>query len=150
ALRSCGTVELLVAIYRVIKPALLEAYRTHNERTNPLVDHPTRRILRFIMQEEEEMIQWGEAALQALVQNEETRTQAETWEAHLRDYLATAGGVGIEEVTEVKSEDVNPRDHLLTPSPPHPSTPAPRAWTPLEPDWVPRRDSRFESYNYFF
>src|SRR5438094_7627161 len=30
ALRSEGTVELLVAIYRVIKPALLEAYRAHD------------------------------------------------------------------------------------------------------------------------
>jgi len=68
ALRSRGTVELLVALYRVVKPALLEAYRAHHQQTNPLVDHPTRRILRFIIQEEEEMIQWGEAALEALVE----------------------------------------------------------------------------------
>src|SRR5216684_5235490 len=93
ALRSRGTVELLVAIYRVIKPALRDAYRAHYEQTNPLVDHPTRRILRFILLEEEEMIQWGEAALQALMSDDETRAQAVAWEAHLRAYLAAAGGI---------------------------------------------------------
>src|SRR5947207_5936385 len=51
ALRSQDSVELLTAVYRVIKPALLDAYRAHVERTNPLVDHPTRRILRFMIQE---------------------------------------------------------------------------------------------------
>ncbi|HEU4753866.1 MAG TPA: hypothetical protein VFU47_12230, partial [Armatimonadota bacterium] len=47
ALHSRGTVELLVAVYRVIKPALLDAYRAHLEQTHPLVDQPTRRFLRF-------------------------------------------------------------------------------------------------------
>jgi hypothetical protein len=172
ALRSRGTVELLVAIYRVVKPALLEAYRAHYERTNPLVDHPTRRLLRFIIQEEEEMIQWGEAALQALVNDEAGeprfgaegdsgggrapgRAQAEAWEAHLRAYLAAAGGVAADGVVEVSSGEATSVDRPVTSSHHHIITssaaiPAPRAAAPLEPDWVPRRDSRFESYNYLF
>jgi hypothetical protein len=160
ALRSRGTVELLVALYRVIKPALLEAYRVHYEGTNPLVDHPTRRLLRFMMQEEEEMIQWGEAALEALIDDEKTRTQAEAWEAHLRTYLAAAGGIAgagdgqarHSNRDEQDRQDSEKRKSDVVPSHPvHPcEIPAARATAPLQPDWVPRRDSRFESYNYLF
>lgn len=139
ALRSRSTLELLVAIYRVVKPALVAAYRDHFERTNPLVDHPTRRILRFILQEEEEMIAWGDAALQALTQDDAARAEAEgpppadAWEAHLRAYLEAAGGIAGAETTRGASP-----------------LPAPRATAPLAPDWRPRRDRRFESYNYLF
>src|SRR5215218_567954 len=58
ALRSRNTLEVLTAIYRVIKPALVEAYRAHLEACNTLADQPTRRVLRFILIEEEEMIAW--------------------------------------------------------------------------------------------
>ena len=163
ALRSEGTVELLVAIYRVIKPALLEAYRAHDQQTNPLVDHPTRRILRFMMQEEEEMIQWGEAALAALATDDESRAQADAWESHLRAYLAAAGsiaGAGDGRARHSNrdgqdGQDSEKRKSDVVPSHPvHPVHPceilAARATAPLEPDWVPRRDSRFESYNYLF
>jgi hypothetical protein len=132
ALRSRGTVELLTALYRAIKPALLAAYRRHLETTHPLVDQPTRRFLRFIIQEEEEAVAWGQAALAALCAGDDARTaEAEAWEAHLAAYLRAAGGISGEE----------PAEGQLPPA---------RAATPLEPDWTPRRDSRFESYNYHF
>src|SRR5207244_2717716 len=125
--------------------ALLEAYRAHFARTNPLVDHPTRRILRFIILEEEEMIQWGAAALQALLADDETRAQAEAWEAHLRAYLAAAGGIASIPVVDAEPSNAeNGHDtataarpspsHPLTPSPLlpfSPSLPAPRATAPL-------------------
>jgi hypothetical protein len=141
ALRSRGTVELLVAIYRVIKPALLDAYRAHFAQTNPMVDHPTRRILRFILQEEEEMIAWGKAALQALIHDDTTRAQADAWEAHLRAYLADAGGIAGDAGKAELNRDG--QDGAV-------SIPRPRATAPLTPDWTPRRDGRFESYNYLF
>jgi hypothetical protein len=169
ALRSRGPAELLVAIYRVVKPALLAAYRTHFEQTNPLVDHPTRRILRFITQEEEEMMQWGEAALQALIQDDETRKQAEAWEAHLRAYLAAAGDVAGATGThppaptpspaarvpgaptrKTEHEQEHEHEQVIRSSGHQVITPPPRATAPLKPDWVPRRDCRFESYNYLF
>jgi hypothetical protein len=156
ALRSQGTVELLVAIYRVIKPALLEAYRAHFAQTNPLVDHPTRRILRFIIQEEEEMIAWGEAALQALVADDAARAQAEAWEAHLRAYLAAAGGIFGDGASGRRGDGATEQDTPFRPVSPSPrlpvspSLPPPRVTAPLQPDWVPRRDARFESYNYLF
>lgn len=133
ALRSRGTVELLVALYRVIKPALLEAYRAHLAETNPLVDQPTRRFLKFIIQEEEEMIAWGQAALGALVTTDADREAEAAWESHLRAYLEAAGGVLGAGERKAAAE--------LPPS---------RVSGPLEPDWTPRRDSRFESYNYHF
>src|SRR3989304_3349539 len=37
------TLEKLVGLYGVLKPALLAAYQTHYQNSNPLVDHPTRR-----------------------------------------------------------------------------------------------------------
>jgi len=133
ALRSRDTIELLTALYQVVKPALLAAYQAHLEKTHPLVDQPTRRFLRFIIQEEEEMIAWGRQALEALLVDDAARERSRAWEAHLRAYLAAAGAVGLEPPAATAAEP-----------------PAPRAVEPLQPDWTPRRDSRFESFNYHF
>ncbi len=59
------TIELLRGLAGV-RSFLLNAYREHYRRTNPVVDHPTRRILRFIVIEEEEMLAWTEQALAGL------------------------------------------------------------------------------------
>ncbi len=132
ALRSHGTVELLTALYRVIKPAMLEAYRAQLTATHPLVDQPSRRILRLIVQEEEETLAWGEAAWDALLTTEELEQQSLAWQMHLLAYLDAAGGL------------------LGESKPAGASLPPPRATLPLQPDWFPRRDARFESYNYHF
>lgn len=132
ALRSRGSVETLVAIYEVIKPALLEAYRTHLERTNPLVDQPTRRFLKFIIQEEEEMLAWGQAALQALQIDQAAIDEADAWKTHLDAYLAAAGGIAGE--TERSQRELPPS----------------RAVQPLQPDWTPRRDNRIDAQNNHF
>jgi hypothetical protein len=165
ALRSEGTIELLTAIYRVIKPALLDAYRAHFAATNPLVDHPTRRILRFMILEEEEMIAWGEAALHALLTDDAAHARSDAWANHLRAYLAAADGIagghaecvskGERETIgekEIESTSVYlPRSPAVSRSPLLTQrVPPPRARTPLEPDWHPKRDARFESYNYLF
>jgi len=146
ALRSRGTLELLVAVYRVIKPALLDAYRAHRERTHPLLDHPTRRILRFIVLEEEEMIAWGERALDALeaAGTEEERARAAAWERHLRAYLHAAGGVAGDATTPAATAGSGGGATVALP-------PARAAREP-EPavDWTPRRDARIESDNYDF
>jgi hypothetical protein len=161
ALCSEGTIELLTALYRVIKPALLGAYRRHHAETHPLVDHPTRRILRFIILEEEEMLDWGRAALEALLVDEDARRTADAWEAHLTAYLHAAQGIvgaPFPLGEGVGGERSHPHPH--TPAPPDDraseegastvSIPPPRATQPLAPDWTPRRDSRFESFNYHF
>lgn len=91
---AVDTVELLVGIYRVTKPALIGAYRAYRRAANPISDHPTRRLLRFSLQEEEEAVEWGEEALEALTGDDEDALQrAGRWEEHLRAYLEAAGGI---------------------------------------------------------
>jgi hypothetical protein len=94
-----STIELLVTLFRVVRPALLAAYREHLEAVNPLFDFPTVRLLRQAVGEEEQMIAWGDAALAACVVGEKAAAEAGAWEAHLRAYLKAAGGVsGLEPV----------------------------------------------------
>ena len=57
--------RVLSAIYGVAYPALVDAYRAHIATTNPLVDHPTRRLLRFALEETQEAAAWGQAAIAA-------------------------------------------------------------------------------------
>jgi len=132
ALRCESTIETLVASYRVLRPVLVEALEEHCALTNPLVDQPTRRLMRFISLEEREQIEWGEAALVALCDSPEKEARANAWQAHLEAYLGAAGGVfGQEERLEE-------------------TLPAPRALAPLTPDFSPRRDERLESDNAHF
>jgi len=53
-IRAENTVELLVGVYRVIKPELVRALHKHLDETNLLVDQPTCRILKWNLQEEAE------------------------------------------------------------------------------------------------
>jgi hypothetical protein len=125
ALHAQDTVELLVGIYRLIKPAVVDAYRRHLAETNPLVDQPTCRQLRLLLDEEQEMIAWGEAALAALTADATAATRASAWNAHLQAYLRAAGGIW---------GDVPTGEDTLPP---------PRATTPFRVELVPRRDERF-------
>jgi hypothetical protein len=92
-LRPHDTTELLAGVYGLVKPALRDAYRRHIEHTNPIAAHPTRRLLRLILADEEESIAWGERALAALVQGKKERETAQAWQRHLAAYLAAAGGL---------------------------------------------------------
>ncbi len=124
ALCSRGTVELLTALYRVVKPALVAAYRRYLAETNPLADHPTCRQVRLIVAEEEDTIAWGEAALVALMSEGVRDAAPPAWAAHLTAYLEAAGGVW---------GDANGADPL----------PPPRSQEPFVADVVPQRDRRF-------
>lgn len=133
-IRAETTVELLTGIYRVVRPALVRALQRHLAETNPLLDHPTCRMLKLILTEEAEMLQWGRQAIEALTAAEAERQAADLWERHLQAFLQHAQGVGGNE----EAEDGD-RTEL----------PAPR-WdgSPYEMDAVPRRDARFtDSFN---
>lgn len=134
ALRAQNTVELLAGVYTVLRPALLDAYRRHMDETNPVFDHPTCRLLRIAIEEEEQMIEWGHAALDALLKTDEDRQAADAWTGHLRAYLQAAGGIA-------GREDA-PEDLAL---------PEPRATGEFVPVVDPRRDSRSgEIYNFHY
>lgn len=117
-LRSSSTRELLTGVYGVLKPRLVEAIESHCRRANPLAEQPTLRLLRFLLLEEREQIEWGAQALTALGGADET------WRRHLEAYLRAAGGAAGD----------GARDAEL---------PAPRAGEQLELVRTPRRDPRF-------
>jgi hypothetical protein len=146
-LRSQGTIEVLTAIVRVIRPALLKACRHHLDTTNPLVDQPTCRRLRFIILDEEQQLKWGEAALDALLVDDESRQTSTSWESHLNAYLAAAGGITGD---DLESNDIAGDTIAGVAQKATGELPAPRASTPLVPDFTPNRDSRIESNNYNF
>lgn len=127
ALRATDAVEFLSGAYGVIRAALAEAYRRHLMETNPLVDHPTRRVLRAALLDHEEALVWSGRALQVLLEREPAAApRARSWTGHLGEYLAAAGGIaGVP--ASASSE----------------SLPPPRATTPFIPDFRPRRDARF-------
>src|SRR5579884_2835050 len=126
ALEARDTVELLAGYYGVVKPRLLAAYRRHVAETQPLVDFPTIRLLKFIICEEEEQLVWANEALEELTADPAAKARAEAWQAHLARYLAAAGGVVGDEPTSAEK---------LEPD---------RSRTPAKLPRMPARDARFE------
>ena len=121
-----NTDELIAGVYGVLYPALAEAYREHLARTNRLVDHPTRRMLKFALIDVEDALAWGASGVAA--PNEEARA----WRDHLRAYLTAAGGIA-------GDKDIEPVDPIRHP--------------PLVPRHAfhPQRDARFQGkYNFEF
>jgi Protein of unknown function (DUF455) len=123
---SKDTIELLVGIYSVLKPAMLAAFNQHMSTAHKIADHPTRRLLRFVSQEEEEQIAWGETAITALLSQDGrslSDPSIQEWREHLLSFIEAAG-------------DINGDG---------PTSPAPAfRGTHEEPSRVPRRDARFE------
>src|SRR5690348_5154264 len=90
-LHSTNTAELVAGVYGVAYPALADAYREHLAHTNPLVDHPTRRLLKLSLTETEEAIRWGREALDVVVRADAgARHDADAWSSHLRALLDSA------------------------------------------------------------
>ncbi len=132
--RSADTAELLAGVYGVTLTALSRAYGDHLAHTNPLVDQPTRRVLRIALADIDDAIAWGTRAIDVAcnVDDRARRTAAE-WTDHLTAYLDAAGGL---------AGDATGTTATL---------PSPRASAPLARDFHPRRDERFqESYNFAF
>ncbi|MDQ3671043.1 MAG: hypothetical protein M3364_01195 [Actinomycetota bacterium] len=123
-LRAETTAELLTGVYCVIRPELALALRSHLGRTNPLIDHPTCRTLKLALQEELDMISWGNAALEALANDDFAATSE--WETHLGELLGRTGGIAGDR-------------------PAGSGSPSQSRWDggEYEMDAVPRRDARF-------
>jgi hypothetical protein len=129
-LRAVDTVELVAGL-ALAHDALAAAYSAHLDGSNPLVDHPTRRVLRMNLLEETETVAWYERAHAALTDTDAlARERADAWRAHLAACLAAAGGVAGDE--------------------PAGTAPAPlRSEQPFVPDTTPRRDARFHGQHAF-
>ncbi|MBP7962842.1 MAG: hypothetical protein KBG20_16040 [Caldilineaceae bacterium] len=118
------TLEKIIGLYGVLKPALLATYQAHLAALNPVFDHPTYRMLKHMILDEEETVAWGLQAVDALTQTAEAKAQAETWSNRINLFLAAAGGIG---------GDGPAFDDSTLPEP------APS----FVPDYFPQRDERF-------
>ena len=77
--------DLLAGLFRVIKPALVHAYRWHSTQTFANPDAPTLYAFKHILLDEEEHLRWAQAAL--------ADHPVSAWEESIADLLAAAGGV---------------------------------------------------------
>jgi len=122
-----GTRALLDGVYGVVLPELVVAYRRYLEVSNPLVDHPTRRLVRVRLSELEEAIDWGDAA--------RATGEPSGFDAHVRAWLDAAGGLD--------GEPARAAARGAAPLPPA------RAGSASPPDFRPRRDGRFTGAHNF-
>ncbi|MES2694698.1 MAG: hypothetical protein V4773_14580 [Verrucomicrobiota bacterium] len=93
---AADSLEFLIGVYEILKPACVAAFREHLAQSHPLTDHPTRRLLQFALSEEEAQIAWGQRAITALLQRDQRRSAdatIEAWRTHLRAYLAATNGI---------------------------------------------------------
>lgn len=144
-LRAESPERLVVGIYGVALPALRDAYHTHINHTNPLVDHPTRRFMRFALVEVTEAIEWGNTALAALDQDGSAAEPSRSWREHLELYLDAAGGIAGDAPGAVEG------DARVGVEKQRPVPPASAGERPFAPDFEPKRDKRFRGvYNFEF
>jgi hypothetical protein len=123
-LASPTTAELILGAYEKAVPALAGALERHVADTNVLADHPSVRLCRMALLELNDMLDFGRAAVAALV-GASDREGASDWLALLDAAVAAAGGL----------------DGTADPS----GAPVARVHsaTPYAYDGVPRRDERF-------
>ena len=126
-------IEVVAGVYAVAYPALADAYRKHLGETNPLVDHPTRRLLRIALHDTEDAIAWGAATLEPLFAADKgARPRFQAWQSRLELLLMDAGGV---------AGDL----------PRHPEIRKPAPSALRTPTFHPERDERFHGrYNFEF
>ncbi|MBM3847446.1 MAG: hypothetical protein FJ405_14335 [Verrucomicrobia bacterium] len=128
-LAAPSTQALITGLYQVAVPAIVSAIERHLQDTNPLVDHPSLRVLRHALSELREMQDYGSQAIHSLASQKEP-TPLAPWLKVLEGCLDAAGG--IDGLFEKK---------LPLPAPLH-------SLTPYRYDGSPRRDHRFpDPYN---
>src|SRR5947209_198654 len=86
------TEELLVGVYEKALPALDAALERHLDDTNPLVDAPSVRIIRFARLELADMLDFGRQSIACLVDGA-ARQRIAPWTRLLDDALLAAGGL---------------------------------------------------------
>jgi hypothetical protein len=115
-LAAATTGARLAAIYWAVRPAVRDALARYLSMTNELCDQPSARLLRGIAADEERIARWSERV--------DPGAEAADWDAHLRAWLAAAGGIA--------GLDTNAQ------------APAARHRKPYTADILPRRDARFQ------
>ncbi len=88
-----GIYPFLIAITRVLKPALQAAYSAYQATTNGLADYPSVRLIQRCLADEDEHIRLLTLVLHDLQPSEEERQLGEQWQEDLAAYLSASGGV---------------------------------------------------------
>jgi uncharacterized ferritin-like protein (DUF455 family) len=83
-----GDLKRMAGLYRVLKPALIEAYRNHIAMAEIPADEPTAYILRHIADEERDHCAWAEKVISRLPADPGTGA----WEQEMAGSLREAGG----------------------------------------------------------
>ncbi len=127
---SPTTEELLLGVYEVTIPSLLQSACRLQHDAHPLADAPTVRLAKLMQFELQEVADFGAQSIACLI-NPEQRLAMQTWRDLLAQCLANAGGVdGALEI-----------ENVTTPLPQHSSK-------PYQYQGEPKRDKRFhDSYN---
>ncbi|MDP1818467.1 MAG: hypothetical protein Q8K58_01060 [Acidimicrobiales bacterium] len=107
------TIEKLVGVYRVLVPHLLATYSFHQRVTSDIVDAPTVRILKFMIDDDVEQLITGEMMIQDLARTTELRERAGKWQTHLDVLLVRSGGVAGEQTLGGHSAVVMPAKAVL-------------------------------------
>ena len=146
-LRAENPEELVAGLYGVALPALRDAYYNHIHHTNPLVDQPTRRFMRYALIEVTEAVEWGEAALSVLAKDSSATASVSSWREHLGLYLDAARGIAGDPRIAGEEGDARSGGAIRSLDQPVP----PPAAKSVVPDFEPRRDRRFDGlYNFNF
>ncbi len=86
--------EWLAGVYTVIKPALIEAYQNHVKRTQQVVDQPTIRIMRTLLLDLEDQVQWGKSMIEQLKSEQAwDSAEAQAFCTILHRCIEDAGGI---------------------------------------------------------
>ena len=110
AMFSAGSVELIAALCKVFKPALLNVYRNYVGQTNGLADYESVRLMRNIIAEEEDGLRLLDTAYQDVVDSAEKEAQAQSWADTLAQMLRAAGGIAGD--LELKDATIQPQRSL--------------------------------------
>ena len=128
-LSAPSTEELILGLYEQALPALSTSLERHLNDTNPLTDHPSVRVCRFALLELNDMLDFGDNAIAALI-GDPCRERVKDWLALLDECLAAAGG--LDGITRPTAKTIQRR----------------HSERPYEYDRRPRRDERFpDPYN---
>jgi hypothetical protein len=89
-----NSLELLVGIYRVLKPRLISAYQWHLVQCDPLIDEPSIRLLKRMVSDEGENILQGNAAIEMLMKDAKAAEAALKWQSKLERMATDLGDLG--------------------------------------------------------
>lgn len=89
---SPTTAELLLSVYEVVLPQILDACVRLRDQSNPLADAPTVRMAKLIHFELSEVTEYGRQAIECLVTGEQ-RQALQAWMAVLYQCLSAAGAI---------------------------------------------------------